>query len=327
MASGLAYVGRIEKLTPIPDADRIEAAAVVCGKGGRWCGVVQKGQFQPGERCFVYLQDAKVRPSERLAFLEKSQWRVRMQRFRGVPSECVITSPSIEILYRDCGVGDDITDFLGVEKYEKPIPTQLAGTATGGFPSFIPRTDEINFQAAQWMLDTLKGQPWYATVKYDGTSTTAYRNGDHFGVCSRNLELDRWHANAQWSVALKYKLDEKLPDGIALQWETVGPGIQGNPAGFKELDGRAFSAYDFRKHEYLSALDFLGLCFEIKFPAVDVIGRGLSFEFTHDALRLLSEGTYDNGKQREGIVIRPQEEYRLGRSRLSFKVLNLLYKS
>lgn len=42
--------------------------------------------------------------------------------------------------------------------------------------------------------------------------------------------------------------------------------------------------------------------------------------------RKLAECKYANGRQAEGIVVRPLYPMRVGNERLSFKVLNLLYK-
>lgn len=321
MATGLAFVGKIISISPIENSDRIEAAEVVCGEGGKWLGVVGKEQFKAGDPCVVYLQDAIVKPSEELAFLEKYHWRVKVQRLRGVPSECVITAGG-----RLEDVGTDLTESLGVEKYEKLLPASLGGDAIGNFPSAIPKTDEPNFQTAGRLVAALRDQPWYATVKCDGSSTTAYRAGDHFGVCSRNMEKKEFHTNAFWMVANKYDLKNKLPDGIALQWETCGPGIQKNPMGLKEVDGFAFQAYHIASREYLSYRVFQELCKTLGFPMAHVAACGECFRFTDDELRKLAEGEYANGKQREGIVIRPEMEQRVRNQRLSFKVINLLYK-
>jgi len=324
MASGLAYVGRIENVRSIEGADRIVAAEVVCGEGGRWQGVVAKGDFVPGDLCLVYLQDAVVKPSEQLAFLEKAQWRVRMQRFKGVPSECVIVPTD---LYAEQHLGMDMTEQLGVTKYEKVLHADFnGGAAYGSFPSFIPKTDEPNFQTAGRLVEALKGKPWYATEKADGTSTTAYRRGDHFGVCSRNLELQEFATNSHWSLALKFGLKEKLPDGTALQWETVGPGVQKNPMGLKELEPRAFSAYRFTEGRYLNRDEFVALCLDIGIPMAPEVAGGPDFLLDSDQLRTLAEGKYANGKQREGVVVRPDVEEFVRGSRLSFKVINLLYK-
>jgi RNA ligase (TIGR02306 family) len=317
---GLAYVGRVETLNPIVDADRIESATVSCGSGGRWCGVVKKGEFSVGDLATVYLQDAIVPESSGLDFLKASNWRVKMARFRGAPSECVIVRSVME----GYGHGDDLTTALGVVKYEKTMPAQLSGAALGLFPSFIPKTDEINFQTGYRLIEAVRGKPWFATEKLDGSSTTAYRQDNHFGVCSRNLELIE-SDSGYWRIAHKYRLRELLPDGVALQWETVGPGIQKNPLGLKEIDGFAFDAYLFKERRYCSFVELESLCKEIGFPRAPFVSAGAEFNFDSDQLRRLAEGTYQSGKQREGIVIRPMTPMTAGHDRVSFKVINLLY--
>lgn len=322
-AVGLVYVGSVIETNPIEGADRIETATVVCGAGGKWTGVVQKGQFKFGDCCVVYLQDSIVPACEEMAFLDKCQWRIRMQRLRGALSECVIM-PLPEL--GGLEIGQDITELKGVTRYVKNLPANLAGTAMGAFPSFIPKTDEPNFQRSGAMIHALKGHPFYATVKADGSSATAYRRGEHFGVCSRNLELQEFEGNALWKLAYQYDLPNRLPDGIAIQWETVGPGIQKNPLGLKEVSALAFSAFNFDKREYLSFDDFLELCSQIGIPTVEVIAVGTEFNMDSDQLRTFAEGLYPSGKQREGVVIRPLQEMQVGNERLSFKVINLLYK-
>jgi len=319
-ARGLAWIGQVTELAPIANADRIELATVICGAGGKWSGVVKKNDFAIGSKAVVYLQDAVVPQCNELAFLASSNWRVKMQRFRGAPSECVIVKCD------DANpVGNDVTAIMGVTKYEKPVPGALGGNPVGNFPSFIPKTDEPNFQTAYRLLDALRGQAWYATVKYDGSSTTVYRRGDQFGVCSRNLELFESPC-AFWNVANKYNLRETLPDGIALQFETVGPGIQKNPIGMQSIDGVAFNAYHIDDRRYLHRNEFGELCLKLQFPTAQIVDNGGNFNLDKTALQKLAEGNYPNGKPREGIVIRPYEEQYVGHDRLSFKVINLDYK-
>lgn len=331
--SGLAYIGRVNQLFPIEGADRIESAEVVCGEGGKWRGVVGKGQYKLGDVCIVYLQDAIVKPSPELAFLEKTKWRVKMQKFRGSPSECVVMplmdSPLGRLLEIN-SVGEDVTSLLGVTKYVKELPTHLSGDAAGYFPDFVPKTDELNFQTARPLVEALRGQPWYATVKYDGSSTTAYKIRGKFGVCSRNLEWQHDQTNAYWQVARKYDLENKLPDGYALQWETCGPGIQKNPLGLPGLDGFAFDLWDIERQSYCSRGELEKLCDSLGMPIAALVVYGSDFQRSDDELRSLAEGTYPNGKQREGIVIRSCNEQwvmcKRNRCRLSFKVINLGYK-
>lgn len=321
MTDGLVYIGKIIAIDVIPDADNIVSATVVCGAGGKWKGVVRKVELGLCDLCEVYLPDALIPESEHMAFMKSSNWRVRMRRFRGAPSEVLIT-PLGFAMPMHFRVGDDLTEWRGVTKYHKPIPTHLQGMAKGDFPGFIPKTDELNYQGYGDLVDALVGKPYYITEKADGSSTTAFRYKGEFGLCSRNLELQRSETNGYWQVAKKYGVEEKLPEGYALQWETCGPGIQSNPMGLKEIDGFAFSGYKIDEHRYLSMYELIVLCIEIGFPMCMTVARGESF--SKEGIELLGEGKYKNGKEREGVVVRSQEN--IGSTPISFKVINLGYE-
>ncbi len=321
MSEGLVYVGAIIKIEAIPNADQIVSATVVCGHGGKWKGVVRKDELGLGDLCRVYLPDALIPESEDMKFMAASGWRVKMRRFRGAPSEVVI----MPLSYLDEAglmVGQDITEIMGVTKYHKPVPAHLQGVAKGNFPGFIPKTDELNYQRYGELVEQLGGMRFYITEKADGSSTTAYRYKGQFGLCSRNLELERNENNGYWKVAAKYGVEEKLPEGVALQWETIGPGIQSNPHGLKDIDGLAFTAYNIGEHRYFTYKELKNLCEMIEFPMCRVVEEGESF--SSEGIELLGEGTYANGKQREGVVVRSQEN--VGTMPISFKVINLGYE-
>jgi RNA ligase (TIGR02306 family) len=315
---GLVYVGKIICLEAIPDAHFIVSATVVCGVGGKWVGVVRKSDFCVGDLCLVYMPDALVPERDEFRFLEKDGWRVKMHRFRGVPSEVLIMPTNLRF-----SVGTDLTIISGVTKYYKPIPPHLQGIAKGPFPSFIPKTDEPNYQSNLDLVEALHGKPFYVTEKADGSSTTAYRYKDEFGICSRNLELERDMKNGYWKVAEKYQLEEQLREGYALQWETCGPKIQSNPMGLDAIDGFAFSGYKIDEHRYLEEEEFYDLCDELAFPTVRYVLNGHAFD--KEIVHTLGEGTYDNGKQREGVVVRSKKN--VGHAPISFKVINLNYEN
>lgn len=317
----LVYVGKIINLEEIINADFIVCATVVCGEGGKWKGIVRKDQFEVGDWCNVYLPDALIPPNEAMKFMESSNWRVKMRRFKGAPSEVVIM-PMPKPYQEGMEIGDDLTLWFGVRKYHKPIPPHLQGMAKGNFPDFIPKTDELNYQRYSELVDSLVGQAWYMTEKADGSSTTAFKWKGEFGLCSRNLELVRNPDNGYWKVAEKYKVEENLPEGIAIQWETCGPGIQSNPMGLKEIDGFMFSAYNIEEKRYLDFKELKDLSIKIKFPMVRMIEWGHTF--IRQGLELRGEGVYTNGKQREGVVIRSQQN--IGHAPISFKVINLNFE-
>lgn len=327
----LAVVGKVAEVRPIDGADFIQAATVFCGDAGKWSGVVGK-EVGEGQMVTVFLQDALLPTSDRWAFMEKHKWRVRMARFKGMPSECLIVAGAPE----GAQPGDDMAEALGVTKYEKPIPAGMQGDAVGAFPSHIPKTDEPNFQSVPELVARMQSEPWYATEKADGTSCTVWNDDTGMHVCSRNWELREFTAsgasNVYWRAARKYGM-ERLPRGVALQFEVVGPGVQGNPMGLADLEVRAFTLRDTVNHCYLPWTQMLELCQRLDIPrakalgtydqlsykASHINGRGLPV-FTDDELRKMAEIKYPNGKHGEGIVIRALD------SSWSFKVLNLLYK-
>jgi hypothetical protein len=327
----VAYIGKIIDIQPIKKADFIVSATVVCGQGGRWMGTVKKGDFEIGELVEVYLQDAILPKTEEFAFMEPYKYRVSMRRFKKVPSECLIWKLNWEPTdEREAGkpcVGDPMP---WIEKYEKPVPAKLSGQVVGGFPTHIvPKTDEPNFQAVPDMIAYMAGRKFYATEKADGSSGTAYmKANEHFGVCSRNLELKDDGKNAFWQMVKKYEIDIKLPNDYAVQFELVGPGIQGNPLKLPELDIRVFNVYNLRQRQYVDIDEAMELaCGDMDLPWAEMIDYDKDFLFGSDEeLRKYAEGKYPNGGHREGVVIRPMKEVILNGERVSFKVINLNYK-
>jgi RNA ligase (TIGR02306 family) len=316
----LAVIGGVHTTKPIPGADRIHQAVVDCGDAGVWTGVVTK-DIDTGHKVVVFLQDALLQPGPRWDFMEKSKWRVRMARFKGVPSECLIV-PAVG--HEDLlPIGADLTELLGVTKYEKPIPVQMAGEVRGNFPSFIPKTDEENFQRLRDLQELMHGSDWVATVKYDGTSCTVWNDEDGMHVCSRNLELKEFSesgkGNVYWQVARKFELD-RLPHGIAIQFEIVGPGIQGNPCGYDDLQMALFTAYDISRMErmHFGSLTHLSQGFDL--PMAEIVASGFG-HIDEETLRTMADSAvYQNGAQAEGVVVRDI------RSLWSFKAISLNYK-
>lgn len=321
----LAYIGQVTHIYPIPGADFIESLEVVCGPGGRWRGTAKKGDFDPGDRCEVYLQDALLPQSERFAFLEARHWRIRMVRLKGVPSECLIMPLTDATASLEVGV--DITDLAGVTKYEKPLSANIGGDILGHFPSFVPKTDEPNFQRAPDLVAALQGRPFYATLKADGSSGTVFWDRDGtVHACSRNFELKERPDTAVWQLVARYNLaQQRLP--LALQFEIVGPGVQKNRLGLKELDLRLFNVWHIEQRRYLDFADMLAVARSLGLPMVDLVEVGEAFTLRDDeALRRYAERTYPNGATAEGVVIRPTQEMQVDGERLSFKVINLLYR-
>lgn len=325
----VVYSGKITSISPIPNADFLESVEVVCGLAGKWRGTIRKGQFGLGDCCSVFLPDAIVPKTPEFEFMEKYSWRVRMQKFRGVPSEVLIMPISPEIGVAEPGW--NLKEFYpGAEKYYKPIPIALGGDILGDFPQFISKTDEPNFQSVPHIVEWMSGRMVYSSLKIDGSSGTFYYRSGHYGVCSRNIELVENDNNVFWSLSHRYGLREKMTEqniDMALQGEVAGPGIQGNPLGLKYPELFLFNCF-FINDGYKSIYILRAMADIWQIPTVEIIDLNVPFAFGFDdGLRAYAERKYSNGKWAEGVVIRTMEERRLPTGeRASIKVINLNYK-
>ncbi len=229
--------------------------------------------------------------------------------------------------------GTDVTDLLGVVKWEPPIPVGMRGRVKGPFPGFIPKTDETRIQVLEGVLSRHRGKTFYVTEKLDGTSFTAFLREGKFGICSRNFWMDETdESNIHARVAKGMRIQEKLRAArdqlgfdFALQAEVIGPGIQKNKYALPAATLRVFSVLNVDRYRLLDGPDSVELLKGLELESVPQLGP-LVLDHSVDELVALSEGaSVLNPKiQREGIVLRPiTEEYdeEIG-GRLSFKVIN-----
>lgn len=333
-----ATIQKIIGIEPIKGADRIELASILGWK----CVVSKSDNFKVGDKVVFIEVDSVVPDRPEFEFMKDRNFRVRSMKLRGQLSQGLILSiyPWLDNLYinpdYDC-IGIDVSEFLGVTHYEKPIPAHLMGQIRGSFPThLVPKTDEIRIQSEPDLIEEIKSKPVYITTKCDGTSATYVSHMGEFYICSRNnIMKDNGEnkTNVYVQMAHKYDLQPKMQaydHPLAIQGEICGPGIQGNPMGLKELQLFVFNIYDIDARKYLDYEDFVRKAkdFDLQTVPIDLIDVFLD-DFTLERYLELATGLYVGTKnQREGIVIRPMVEtgsYVL-RGRLSFKCLNNLYK-
>jgi RNA ligase (TIGR02306 family) len=161
----------------------------------------------------------------------------------------------------DLLIGLDVTEILGIQKWEAPIPASLSGDVEGVFPTVVPKTDQERIQnlteeLKEWQSNS--AFTWEVTEKLDGSSMTVFVHDDRAGVCSRNWALKETAGNTLWSVARREGLIEKVRQtgrNLALQGELIGEGIQGNPYKIKGQDFLLFDIYDIDRGEYLGPVE------------------------------------------------------------------------
>ncbi|NTW34240.1 MAG: RNA ligase (ATP) [Bacteroidetes bacterium] len=321
----LASIQIIKDIKPIKDANVIKAASVL-----GWQTVIKEGQFNIGDKC-VYVEIDSVFPNkpEFADFLNRSN-RLKTIRLRGQISQGVCLPVSI-LPAGNYDVGDDVTEILGIKKYEMPIPVELSGEIKGPFPSFIPKTDEPRVQTAQDMLDKYVGQEFYASEKLDGMSATYYVYNGEFGVCTRNVEIKENENSVPWKIAKTYNIKDKLlfiGENIAIQGELIGKGINKNIYNLDGNDYYVFNVFDIDKYKYMDIFDMQNFLFDIlKLKHVPLIEIMPLINDVQDLVKFSTgKSKLNNQACREGLVFRTLKGIQDSKfGRVSFKVINPEY--
>ena len=341
----LASIRRIADIQPIEGADAIVVATI-----DGWKVVVKKGEFKVGDLA-IYLEIDSWVPHELAPFLSKGHEprdyngvkgeRLRTIKLRGQVSQGLLLSlDSVKsaLFFTLPEEGVDVTETLGIQKWEAPIPAQLQGQAAGTFPtSLIPKTDqeriqncfgEIQKRAKRFATEkvwnaetqTLEEHPvvvpedfkeptYEGTLKLDGSSCTIFRWEGELRVCSRNLELKINEENKDNTfVAMALKIGERIPNGVAIQGELMGPGIQGNREGFTEHKFFVFDIFDIDMHTYINSLDRRVACKAWGLDHVPILGIDWKAPNSVEEGLALAEGPSINHKIREGLVWKCNED-------------------
>jgi RNA ligase (TIGR02306 family) len=333
MERKLATIREITDIRPIEGADMIELASV-----GGWNVVVAKNVGHKIGDKVVYCEiDSFLPIKEEFEFLRKSSYkkmgdqegfRLKTIKLRGQVSQGLILPISVVPIVQfatghDLPEGLDVTEMLGIVKYEPPIPAELSGKVKGGSPSFLHKTDEERVQNlvkeyGEYKLTSV--HQFYMTEKLDGSSATFYMNKGEFGVCSRNLELLETEGNTFWKVARELDLENKLKDkgNICLQGELIGEGIQGNPYKIKGQTVHFFNAFDIDKQARLGINEFLVLLDDMELSSVPILDVAMLLPETVTGMLELAEGKsrLNNNAEREGVVVRSLD------NTISFKAIS-----
>lgn len=332
----LATVRLIDAVDPIPGADAIEVATV-----GGWKIVVKRGEYSVGDLA-VYLEVDSWVPHDLAPFLTKPGHapkefegvkgeRLRTIRLRKQLSQGLLLPLSVLNVKVDgqeyetlADEGTDVTEILGILKYEKPLPACLRGTARGNFPVDIPKTDQDRIQNKKREFhQEFREHRWEVTEKLHGSSCTFYMDTEGvFHVCSRNLDLVRDENNAYWKVAIAYDVEQKMRDfsllGYAIQGELVGEGINGNQYGIAGLDFFVFDIYKVGQGYLRGIVRFL-VTEDLKLKHVPIISTWTELtENNMDYFLAYAEGKSKlNGSEREGLVWKSEDD-----PSVSFKVIS-----
>jgi RNA ligase (TIGR02306 family) len=313
----LATVRKISNLRPIENADAIECAVV-----DGWTVVVKKGEFKVQDYVVFCEIDSWI-PTGLAPFLTKPEHlpkvyngvegeRLKTVKLRGQLSQGLILPTSV-LWSRGISYAlenQDVTEILGIQKWEAPIPAQLVGVCRGNFPTAVPKTDEERVQNCSRELADWTELLFEVSEKLDGTSCTFYLDEEgSFHVCSWNFDLKETESNTYWKMARKYAVEGNMRllqlEGFAIQGEIVGEGIQKNNYGIKGQEFFVFKIYNVKTGEYLDNIPRKELCEKLKLNQVPVLSYTYRITWLEDILKYAEGPSVLNpANQREGLVFK-----------------------
>lgn len=158
----LVSIREAKEIFTIEGADVIEGVRV-----DGWVCVCKKGEFtKPGELGVYFEIDAFLPASDRrFAFLSRdfSEFegeqgaRLRTRKFKGQVAQGLFLPVRFFPELADKPVGEDVTEILGVKKWEPYMSPQLAGVAIGLFPNIIRKTDQERCLSGDTLISTESG--------------------------------------------------------------------------------------------------------------------------------------------------------------------------
>lgn len=321
----LASIQRITDIKPNPNADSIETLTVL-----GWNVTEKKNKFAVGDLCIYFEIDSILPQLPEFSFMEKHQYILRTIRLRGQLSQGLCGG--LDILPDGLNIqeGMDVTELLGIKKFERKIPVDMEGISRGYFPTIVGKTDETRVQSCPQLLNEFAGKRVAFTQKIEGTSASYVNDQGDIHICSHTHSMIESEASIYWKMEKKYNISKilKQEGHFAIQGEITGPDIDGNQMGLLELDFFVFKVFNNDTQSYLSIDEMVAFCERNRLKHVPILAYNIAFDFTIEELLELAKGNYQpSGKKQEGIVIVPMQpcysEELCGN--LSMKVINNEY--
>lgn len=344
MANFEVPVIRVERIENHPNADRL--SLVYFREFVTISAKLEDGshRYNVGD-LVVYIPEGAVVPEY---ILKKGFWdeknnkgilagtrgdRVKPIRLRGVLSQGIMIPTSKDeygsiIVHNENSTmnvdeGSDVSEFLGIVKYEPPVPTQMAGDVVYIGQGKLPKFDVENIKKYPDMLQ--EGEQVVITEKLHGTCFGfAYIpglnhpdvwEGDYVcfskGLGSKGLVFKRNESNLAKNIYVKTfdKLFERFKESMINETQTLvmfgeiyGRGIQDLHYGVNEPEVRLFEVcgYDDTRETTWNVVKYAAK--ELGIETVPVLYEGP----WKKELRELRDGQSTLfGHIREGIVIKP----------------------
>lgn len=268
----LASIQKIVDIQPIEGADKIERLTVL-----GWHIVASKTENHKVGDLVAYIEpDSKMPEIPMFEFLQSKKYIVKTIKLRGQISQGLVIplrelEKNFNIDVSKLKEGDDITEILGVTKYDpeaeaenmvvsmesknpihkflmkykwyRKLYYKLNPKPEKGFPSWVKKTDEDRIQTIpNKFQEYVNKKIWFdSTEKLDGQSSTYFIHKYkilgiipkyEFGVCSRNLRLKTPDNSSYWTIARKLDIENVLKS-LLKKYKAEKIVIQGEICGSK----------------------------------------------------------------------------------------------
>jgi RNA ligase (TIGR02306 family) len=244
-------------------------------------------------------------------------FKLRTMRFRGQISQGLLLPVSqFPEIPSTVEVGDDVTELLGVRKWEIEERATTGGTVIGNLPYDIPHTDETRVQEYPELIGAFAGLEYYISTKMDGSSHSIGIDENGFHVTGHNYEYKDDGVSSFYNLVKDRKYQERVEAlvkdlglrTLTIQGELCAPGIQRNRLRLAKPEWYVFTIRENGKRVGLNRM--LELCKMLDFVHVPIeeVDVDLPSKYpTVEALLERADWEYPNGGKKEGIVIRPTE--------------------
>jgi len=356
MSSLKVEILKIEEISEHPNADKLELARL---KG--WFCVIQKDKYKVGDKV-VYIPVDSVLPETLEADIfgkdskvKLSKHRVKTIKLRGAISQGLVVNLKDVGLVWDTAVGADVTDKLGITKYEPPSPRfQGMGNKTkkryksntnfhkytsienikNNHKVFDPEDDVVitekihgtNFRAGWVPYDP---NTWWKKIKH----LVGLAPKHEFIYGSHNVQLSQkllykgyYDKNVYADAVVTHNLKEKLGPGQVVYGEIYGPNIQkGYGYGLKEGQTKLIVFDVMQDGKYLNHINIPIFGALHSLDVVPVLYEGKFAEVDLDKIVGGKSSLCGCQKIREGVVVRPQVEAKCHIGRKILKSINSEY--
>lgn len=324
--------------------DNADTLSIVDVHGGYPC-IIRTGDFVEGALATYIPVDMLVPDTDTFKFLRSksskpgSPIRIKAKRLRGVFSMGVLVKAP-----DSAAEGDDVTDLLGITKYEPDIEVDRGPSRPGG--KFLPGDAEPDPGIVPAYTDIENLRKWRSVLDGDEVVVTEKIHGANAGFvfAAKGSDAPRLWVRSRrqfkkpdgggiWAdVAAKYCFAEVLAavcPNIAIFGEVYGQVQDLTYAKGSDVDLVAFDAMDTVSRRYLDYDDFVNVVKDInmvlscehypnasQLKVAPVLYRGT---YDYAAIAALAEGATLLGgglHVREGVVVKPLTERwhdRLGR--------------